>query len=1123
MQPISQTEQPDNGTTEINGHVIQQHEFNGQKASMLMQKQQQETQNGEHEVSGEEKIVLPVEMASMVSLRSLVGKMIYKSYADLMTLTDTLPSMSDVERKRQILNYATFARKQFMKLLVLVKWAENAKDIQMSQVGFLLIKYCSIILLFGRLTCAIQNIMAFLANQNKIFQDTVDYLHKIHIELPAARVRDFDILTAVDVLSTGTYQRMPTKIQVLVLCLEIHHVINCVVTQDMIPSSPLTDQEVLDAFRKMNDVIRMRMLTSEVLPSPMKNYRIESGRIFFSVENEFNISLTLTGPSHDRRWWIVSLDVLVESTASGSISDVHVSLNEMQRQHLRMNAQKQLMPPPSPADQQQQGQLLNGGTQDNSESNGYPQKAKGPNLFFPLIDLYDYLHFFCLKMQLEIIYMQAMMLTRTKWVEQLTVQMDSTRTKLVLTYWGGGSSTAHWADPHVGREIKAVKGTGNDNDSVQSRSTMIEIFISDEDERRQGSLSPQANVAITVRDELKGLIQKAGIGASITLNDLSESDKVKVAAALKYPKRCVDVTWGGSRELYTSENLLNPSDLNVERLLLHTTRYHGESIICKFREILYSQENFLEEHGLYLEKVDLEDTISKQKLDRVLSNEGSENSQQPSLTIQYRHQRRITVSLDSRTGRVKVRELGNGTGEGDVKLRGLEERLNNDPKHIARHLLWLRSEVVIREIVSLAKQLSLQPYHPSQMNLQTDDITRLFGDLILAQNASQAFDQQLAQRQRLGARKGAVSDPITAANKSTYPSHCIFLQFSQFEDWYFVVAIVKNEFQFWLCCLNKTYEQHGLHQAITDLIHVDYTQVWKEQFTFKDNDLDIDGDDYHAKKRRHSGNNGLKQNQEIEQESIPKRRKTINGIENRNISATNTERTDNLSVNLRFMAKLDSLCRAYITNKKIEHQLRRYKGILKCRTRPFLKSLSAAEAQVMHHPAASRLEVLCIAQRDILRICAYHRADDTESSTGNARGKATETIPWVERILPHMNNEVVMRASGWWSCGPSECYVIIQDKFDCKNISLSDCEINDHISLDKSTNVLSFGYADIDTCVEQFLADWEQTFMMVNLARQVCSKWFRKYKDGLKFEPFNMKELSFTYAKVTAHLTFTGY
>jgi hypothetical protein len=42
--------------------------------------------------------------------------------------------MSDVEKKRQILTYTTFMRKQYLKLLVLVKWAENANEIQMCQV-----------------------------------------------------------------------------------------------------------------------------------------------------------------------------------------------------------------------------------------------------------------------------------------------------------------------------------------------------------------------------------------------------------------------------------------------------------------------------------------------------------------------------------------------------------------------------------------------------------------------------------------------------------------------------------------------------------------------------------------------------------------------------------------------------------------------------------------------------------------------------------------------------------------------------------------------------------------------------------------------------------------------------
>jgi hypothetical protein len=45
-----------------------------------------------------------------------------------------LPAMSEVEKKRLILYYTTNARKQFVKLLVLLKWASNAQNIQTCQV-----------------------------------------------------------------------------------------------------------------------------------------------------------------------------------------------------------------------------------------------------------------------------------------------------------------------------------------------------------------------------------------------------------------------------------------------------------------------------------------------------------------------------------------------------------------------------------------------------------------------------------------------------------------------------------------------------------------------------------------------------------------------------------------------------------------------------------------------------------------------------------------------------------------------------------------------------------------------------------------------------------------------------
>jgi hypothetical protein len=137
------------------------------------------------------------------------------------------------------------------------------------------------------------------------------------------------------------------------------------------------------------------------------------------------------------------------------------------------------------------------------------------------------------------------------------------------------------------------------------------------------------------------------------------------------------------------------------------------------------------------------------------------------------------------------------------------------------------------------------------------------------------------------------------------------------------------------------------------------------------------------------------------------------------------------------------------------------------------------ETQVINHPAADKMEVVCVAQKDLLKICAYHFADD-----GTKREKPLETNPWIEKMLPQMKHDVIIKPSGWWDCGRGDCYVVVQEKFDWKNIPfLQGNEIGDHISLDKSTSVLSFTYPNIDTCIEKFLVDWERIFMMANLTR----------------------------------------
>ncbi|KAI8064781.1 hypothetical protein BC940DRAFT_91016 [Gongronella butleri] len=210
-------------------------------------------------------------------------------------------------------------------------------------------------------------------------------------------------------------------------------------------------------------------------------------------------------------------------------------------------------------------------------------------------------------------------------------------------------------------------------------------------------------------------------------------------------------------------------------------------------------------------------------------------------------------------------------------------------------------------------------------------------------------------------------------------------------------------------------------------------------------------------------------------------------------------------------------CRAFITNRKIELQLQQYRTIPSY-TRPFLSALWGKQRRAIHHPSADRMEVVCVHQRDLLRTCATRNVDVVMSFAPGANAPVNtslraEMLPWVEPILPKMTNEVVMRTSGWWERGAAECYVEIQDRVNWNNIPLRTNELSDHIVLDRETNVLTFTYTDVDTCIGRFLTDWERVFMMANLSRQVSSVWFRKYADQLKFEPCDMQTLSFTYAK----------
>lgn len=83
MQPILNNTNDSNAIT--NGYIKQQQQqMDDLDGTKSFTKHVQQIEEGE-----EEKVVLPVEMACMVPLKTMIGKLVRKSHADLMTLVDT--------------------------------------------------------------------------------------------------------------------------------------------------------------------------------------------------------------------------------------------------------------------------------------------------------------------------------------------------------------------------------------------------------------------------------------------------------------------------------------------------------------------------------------------------------------------------------------------------------------------------------------------------------------------------------------------------------------------------------------------------------------------------------------------------------------------------------------------------------------------------------------------------------------------------------------------------------------------------------------------------------------------------------------------------------------------------
>ncbi|KAI8620180.1 mediator complex subunit MED14-domain-containing protein [Chytriomyces sp. MP71] len=324
--------------------------------------------------------------AGMVPLSHLSEGLVTRTFAELTNLAETLPGMTSADAKKgALIRFCIHWRQQWIKLLVLVRWAKRVGDL-------------------GSLMTA----LAFLESQDALFAGAADALVRTHSDMLLIREPNYDIITAVDILSLGNFHRLPT-----------------IIRKSTIPPAPLSKSQIENTLVRLQDTIRMRLLADDVVPFPFRKcMSIARGCVTFTVQHKFQVTLSLDGTIPRMPWKIVDLQILVQFVKEDY--EGVIGIHDYQLNGIIASAAQSLLPPPLP---EQSSSIPN---------SGIDLISQATTVHHPLVELHDHLDHFCAHLQMEILKTQVMHLARTRWNTHLGFEYTPTPEgtfMLKIRYW----------------------------------------------------------------------------------------------------------------------------------------------------------------------------------------------------------------------------------------------------------------------------------------------------------------------------------------------------------------------------------------------------------------------------------------------------------------------------------------------------------------------------------------------------------------------------------------------------------------------------------------------------------------------------------------------------------------
>ncbi|XP_066397211.1 mediator of RNA polymerase II transcription subunit 14 isoform X2 [Miscanthus floridulus] len=176
---------------------------------------------------------------------------------------------SDTEKKIDLLKFITRTRQRMLRLHVLAKWCQQVP----------LVHYC-------------QQLGSTLHSHETCFTQTADSLFYMHECLQQARAPMFDVPSAIEVMLTGGYQRLPR-------CIE-----------EIGSQNKLSPDEEKCALRKLDASVRYKVLVTP-RPKEVSNVSVTDGIAVFRVDGEFKVVLTLGYRGNVDLWRILHMELLV--------------------------------------------------------------------------------------------------------------------------------------------------------------------------------------------------------------------------------------------------------------------------------------------------------------------------------------------------------------------------------------------------------------------------------------------------------------------------------------------------------------------------------------------------------------------------------------------------------------------------------------------------------------------------------------------------------------------------------------------------------------------------------------------------------------------------------------------